>query len=90
MDDSDFMKQFGGSASANLLFGALIMIYMGLKKVCDRPSKCKSQLHCGCIDVEVRDQTTREKIEISVQDEGSTDSCKKKKDLSENSNGTSL
>ena len=88
--NGDFMQQFGGSASANLLFGVLIMLYMGLKKACDRPSKCKSQLHCGCIDVEVQDKTIHDKIEIEIHDDGNTDNCKKKNDLSENSNGNSL
>ena len=65
MEDSDFMKQFSGSATANLAFGALYLLYMGMKRLCNRPSRCKSHLHCCCIDVDVRDPTLREPIEIT-------------------------
>ena len=44
----EFMKQFGGSAAANAITLAV---------VCDRPSRCKSHLHCPCIDVEVSDRS---------------------------------
>ena len=53
----EFMKQFGGSAAANLVTVAVLGVLMLLKKVCDRPSRCKSHLHCPCIDVEVMDRT---------------------------------
>jgi len=56
---SDFMKQFSGSATANLLFGIAFMVYMGLKKLCNRDSKCKSHVHCCCLDLDVRDKTMR-------------------------------
>ena len=66
MDPSDlisdeFMKQFGGSAAANGITVAIFGLLMLLKKWCDRPSKCKSRLHCGCLDVEIldRDATRR-------------------------------
>ena len=53
----EFMKQFGGSAAANAITLAVLGILMLLKKVCDRPSRCKSHLHCPCIDVEVSDRS---------------------------------
>ena len=53
----EFMKQFGGSAAANLVTVAVLGVLMLLKKLCDRPSRCKSHLHCPCIDVEVTDRT---------------------------------
>ena len=56
LEGSEFMKQFGGSAAANLVTVAVLGVLMLLKKVCDRPSRCKSHLHCPCIDVEVADR----------------------------------
>ena len=53
----EFMKQFGGSAAANLVTVAVLGVLILLKKVCDRPSRCKSRLHCPCLDVEVMDRT---------------------------------
>ena len=44
----EFMKQFSGSAAANGITVAVFGLFMLLKKMCDRPSKCKSHLHCGC------------------------------------------
>ena len=29
---------------------------MGLKKLCNRNSKCKSHIHCPCIDVDIVDR----------------------------------
>ena len=51
--EGEFMKQFGGSAAANMVTVAVLGILMLLKKACDRPSRCKSHLH----DVEVTDRT---------------------------------
>ena len=55
--EGEFMKQFGGSAAANMVTVAVLGILMLLKKACARPSRCKSHLHCPCIDVEVTDRT---------------------------------
>ena len=52
----EFMKQFGGSAAANAITLVVLGVLMILK-VCDRPSRCKSHLHCPCIDVEVSDRS---------------------------------
>jgi len=57
LENSEFMKQFGGSAAANLVTVAVLGVLMLLKKVCDRPSRCKSHIHCPCIDVEVSDRS---------------------------------
>ena len=62
MDESglltgEFGKQFGGSAVANLFTLLVVGVLMGLKKLCDRPCKCKSHLHCPCLDVDVSDQS---------------------------------
>ena len=53
----EFMKQFGGSAAANAITVALLGVVMLLKKLCDRPSKCKTHIHCPCIDVDVVDRS---------------------------------
>ena len=68
--ESDFMKQFTGSASANLAFGALFMIYMGLKKLCNRDSKCKSHIHCCCLDMDVSDRTRTLRRKIDLEEGG--------------------
>ena len=62
MDESgiltgEFGKQFGGSAVANLFTLLVVGVLMGLKKLCDRPCKCKSHLHCPCLDVDVSDRS---------------------------------
>ena len=55
----EFMKQFGGSAAANGITGIILLVLFGLKKLCTRRSKCKSNLHTCCLDVEIRDETMR-------------------------------
>ena len=57
--ESTFAQQFTGSASANLAFGVIFLLYMGLRKLCERESRCKSKCHLCCIDVDVRDVTRR-------------------------------
>ena len=56
----DFGKQFGGSAAANIVTLLLLGIFMGLKKLCNRPSRCKSHLHCPCLDVNIMDRSNTE------------------------------
>ena len=53
------MKQFGGSAAANGITGIILLVILGLRKLCNRKSKCKSKLHTCCLDVEIRDETMR-------------------------------
>ena len=53
----DFGKQFGGSAAANIFTLLVVGLCMGLKKLCNRNSKCKSHIHCPCIDVDIVDRT---------------------------------
>jgi hypothetical protein len=47
----------------------LFLLYMGVKKLCDRPSKCKSHIHCCCLDLDVQDKTTRSRGEVQVGEE---------------------
>ena len=49
--NSEFWKQFAGSGVANIFMMLAVGVYMGMKKLCERDSKCKSHLHCCCIDV---------------------------------------
>lgn len=55
----EFMKQFGGSAAANGITAIILVILFGLKKLCNRKSKCKTKLHTCCLDVDIRDDTIR-------------------------------
>ncbi len=62
MDESalltgEFGQQFGGSAAANLMTIALVGVFIGLKKLCNRPCRCKSHLHCPCLDVNIMDRS---------------------------------
>ena len=68
-NETEFMKQFSGSATANLAFGILLMVYMGLKKLCERDTRCKSKCHTCCLDISVSDKTIRESpgVEITSQ-----------------------
>ena len=52
----DFVQQFTGSAAANGITIAVVGLLVLLKRLCDRPSRCKSHLHCPCLDVEVMDR----------------------------------
>jgi hypothetical protein len=68
-ETNELMKQFGGSAMANMAFGLMFLLYAGIKKICDRPSKCKSHIHCCCIDLDVQDKTIRSEIELTNDEE---------------------
>ena len=52
----EFGKQFGVSAMANVFTLLVLGLLMGLKKLCNRNSKCKSHIHCPCIDVDIVDR----------------------------------
>ena len=59
---SEFWNQFAGSSSANVLILMLLGLYMGVKKLCNRNSRCKSHIHCCCLDLDVRDKTMRGEV----------------------------
>ena len=42
---------------ANLATVVAVGRLVALKKCCDRPSRCKSHLHCPCLDVEMLDRS---------------------------------
>lgn len=45
MEDNDFMKQFGGSATANLVTAGLFLLYKFVQGRC-KHSKCSSNTSC--------------------------------------------
>ena len=55
--NSEFWDQFAGSGVANIFMMLAVGLYLGIKKLCDRDSKCKSHIHCCCLDLDVRDRT---------------------------------
>ena len=52
----EFGKQFGGSAMANVFTLLVLGVLMGLKKLCSRKSRCKSHIHCPCLDLDIVDR----------------------------------
>jgi hypothetical protein len=68
--EGEFMKQFSGSAAANGITMLIFAVLYGLKKCCDRPSRCKSKFHSCCLDIELSDrsQTSRKRPSITVAD----------------------
>lgn len=67
------MKQFGGSAAANGITGIILLVILGLRKLCNRKSKCKSKLHTCCLDVEIRDETMRTSPKTESRDKSVKD-----------------
>ena len=64
-ETSEFWNQFAGSSSANVLVILVLGIVAGIRKLCARKSKCKSHLHCCCLEVDIKDQTIRERPDTS-------------------------
>ena len=56
---TEFIKQLSGSAAATGLPGLVLLLLLGLRKLCSRKSKCKTKLHTCCLDVDIRDDTMR-------------------------------
>ena len=69
--DPEFWNQFAGSSSANLITIVGLGFIWGLKKLCERKSKCKSHVHCCCLDLDVRDETLRQSPLPADDDTGS-------------------
>ena len=64
---SEFMKQFAGSGAANMLTIGALGVFWCVRKLCTRNSRCKSKLHCCCLDVEVVDKTLHEAPAIAAE-----------------------
>ena len=58
-ENSEFWNQFAGSGVANVFLVLAVGVYYGIRKLCERDSKCKSHIHCCCLDLDVRDRTMR-------------------------------
>lgn len=56
---AEFVKQFSGSATANLVFVLALFIYKAFQKCCERDSKCHSKIHTCCFSVDIDDRTIR-------------------------------
>ena len=67
--NSEFGKQFGGSAAANGITGLILLLLYGLNKMC-KQRRCKSKLHTCCLDVEISDKTIRSKPDIEAPRQG--------------------
>ena len=64
-ETSEFWNQFAGSSSANVLVILVLGIVAGIRKLCARESRCKSHLHCCCIEVDIKDKTIRSRPDTS-------------------------
>ena len=53
LTDENFMSGMASNGLTVILLAGL----WGLKKLCTRPSKCKTHLHTCCIDIDVADRT---------------------------------
>ena len=51
--DESFVSGMASNGITIVLLGSL----WALKKLCSRPSKCKSHIHTCCIDIEVADRS---------------------------------
>jgi hypothetical protein len=63
--ESEFMKQFVGSGAANMLTIGAVGLFWCARKLFSRNSRCKSKLHCCCLEVEVADKTLHEAPKIT-------------------------
>ena len=55
------MKQFSGSASANVVSLVIVGVFFLLKKLVERPSKCKEvKSDCCCCSFDIINQTARD------------------------------
>ena len=59
-ENTEFWNQFAGSSVANVLVILVAGLVWGMKKLCNRDSRCKSHIHCCCLDLDVRDKTIRD------------------------------
>ena len=69
--NEEFIKQFSGSASANIVTVIGVGVIFLLKKLIERPSRCKEvKSECCCCSFDVINQTQRrENEERSVSEE---------------------
>ena len=70
-ETSEFWNQFAGSSTANVFVILVLGIVAGMRKLCARESKCKSHVHCCCLELDIKDKTIRERPDTSDEAEGS-------------------
>ena len=68
MEDTQLKDQFVGSGLANLVMLMVLGIGWSVRRLCDR-SKCKSHVHCCCLDMDVRDDSYRTKADLENPNE---------------------
>ena len=59
-ENSEFWNQFAGSGVANIFMILAVGVYYGVRKLCERDSRCKSHIHCCCLDLDVSDRPLRD------------------------------
>ena len=75
--DDDFFNQFKGSASANIATLLVAGVLYILKRLVDRPSKCKEvKSDCCCCSLDIINQTQRNDISSSISFEDVKDVSK--------------
>ena len=75
--DEDFFNQFKGSASANIATLLVAGVLHILKRLADRPSKCKEvKSDCCCCSLDIINQTQRNDISSSISFEDVKDVSK--------------
>ena len=65
--EETFMRNFEGSASANLLFAAGYLLFLGIRKLCTRDSRCHSKFHSCCLDVDIEDNTPSPSPRVQIK-----------------------
>ena len=68
-NESEYLKQFTGSAGANLMFFIAFMLYRALQTKC-KNSKSKCATHCGWCDLEIEnDDSSSDNEEDKIKHE---------------------
>jgi len=63
--ESEYLKQFTGSAGANMIFVVGFLLYRALQNRCSK-SKSKCATHCGWCDLEIENDGSSSDIEEGV------------------------
>jgi hypothetical protein len=63
--ESEYLKQFTGSAGANMIFVVGFLLYRALQNRCTK-SKSKCATHCGWCDLEIENDGSSSDIEEGV------------------------
>ena len=69
--ESEYLKQFTGSAGANMIFVVGFLLYRALQNRCSK-SKSKCATHCGWCDLEIENDGSSSDIEEGVTKDENT------------------